>query len=142
LKNSFSDIQPVQQPNPLVQQPVQQPNPLVQQPDNEQFNNQFNSEIEYLRKQNEILQEQNKLLQDELKTEREHSRNITSKLVELTQNSQELTRNSQLLLKNEQDKNNSMLLPPDEQPDVSAEESGQNSKSLSLWQKLFKNKKK
>jgi len=121
LRNSFSEVQQ------SVQQPVDEQ--LINQ--SGEFNNQFNSEIEFLREQNKNLQEQNKSLQEELNTERNHSRDVTNKLIELTSNSQELTRNSQLLLNQEQQKNTLLL---------SDERLEENKKSL--WQRLFKKKNK
>jgi len=129
LRDSFAE----------VQQPVEH---LVAQQFNNQadeFNNRFNSEVELLKEQNKLLQAQNQALQSELTIERSHSRDISNKLIELTQNSQELTRNSQLLLKQEQDKNTILLA--DERPQDSSPEASGASDKLSLWQKIFKPKK-
>ena len=90
-----------------------------------QLNKQLNTENEYLRKQNELLMQ-------ELSIEREHSRQQAESLSELSEKLAELTKNGQILLLKQEQENTFLL----------SDEQSESKNKKSLWQKLFKGKKK
>ena len=98
--------------------------------------------IERLQKQIDSLNETNKILLQELskereilEREREHSRQQAQSLSELSEKLAELTKNEQILMLQNK---NSYLLSEENSPE---NESRDNKKSLSIWQRIFKQKK-
>ena len=108
----------------------QEPQQDIEQELLKQLNNQLNTENEFLRKQNTNLLE-------DLNKEREHSRQQAQSLSELSDKLAELTKNEQILML--QYKNT--LLLSDERPPDESESDGNNKKTLSIWQRIFKQKK-
>jgi len=100
-----------------------------------QFKSSLNDEISFLRKRIQELEKEKEQNRIDLEREREHSRQQAQSFSELSDKLAELTKNEQILML--QSKNTYLL--SDE--NSSENESQENKKSLSLWQRIFKQKK-